>query len=434
MKKFLFLVFLMMFSTSAYANTITVPTTWITGDTVTAVKLNNINSTFANVINGGLDNNNADTADGYFFFKRVATLPAAGTQGAVYFLTSDNTLNLDTGSVFITASTIGGTHAQGDIIYYNGSSFLGLAAGTSGYVLATQGAGANPVWQAVSTTAGNAVIPLENASGYMPANSVDTNALKTAVGSVSTASANASLTLPGGSYGFFPQLKGSGSAETQVALRGASGTTNPVDTNYTTYLSIGSIAGGATIFAQQRYVTSSGTDFWLFILLDKSTNDVVSVYAAADHPAYGNGGDFDKLPQPFGKYDVDKYDVVLIDNDSIAELKAQVTPDKQIIDLVNSDYKVLGQDEAYVPLHSGKFIDENGNPVKQMVKSVPDYVHVRKLAKLTSEEKADKESRIQKAVQDYAADKASVKQAKISALDKLKSIGMTDKEVESLKQ
>lgn len=136
----------LFFANICNANTITVPTTWITGDSVTATKLNNINSTFANVINGGLDNNNADTANGYFFFKRVAALPSAGTQGAVYFLTSDNTLNLDTGAAFVTAATISGTHAQGDIIYYNGSSFTGLAAGTSGYVLKTQGAGANPTW------------------------------------------------------------------------------------------------------------------------------------------------------------------------------------------------------------------------------------------------------------------------------------------------
>lgn len=40
--------------------------------------------------------------------------------------------------------------AQGDIIYYNGTSWVVLNAGTSGYYLKTQGTGANPTWAAVS--------------------------------------------------------------------------------------------------------------------------------------------------------------------------------------------------------------------------------------------------------------------------------------------
>jgi len=35
---------------------------------------------------------------------------------------------------------------QGDVLYYNGSNWVVLAAGTSGYVLSTNGAGANPTW------------------------------------------------------------------------------------------------------------------------------------------------------------------------------------------------------------------------------------------------------------------------------------------------
>ena len=39
-----------------------------------------------------------------------------------------------------------GSDAQGDIMYYDGTDWARLAAGTSGYFLKTQGAGANPVW------------------------------------------------------------------------------------------------------------------------------------------------------------------------------------------------------------------------------------------------------------------------------------------------
>lgn len=44
--------------------------------------------------------------------------------------------------------------AQGDILYYNGSAWVNLAAGTSGEFLKTQGAGANPTWD--TPTAGAA--------------------------------------------------------------------------------------------------------------------------------------------------------------------------------------------------------------------------------------------------------------------------------------
>ena len=50
-----------------------------------------------------------------------------------------NALN-DVGDVTITGA------AQGDVIYYTGSAWVNLGAGTSGYFLKTQGAGANPVW------------------------------------------------------------------------------------------------------------------------------------------------------------------------------------------------------------------------------------------------------------------------------------------------
>lgn len=40
--------------------------------------------------------------------------------------------------------------AQGDILYYDGTNFTKLAAGTSGYFLKTQGTSANPIWAAVT--------------------------------------------------------------------------------------------------------------------------------------------------------------------------------------------------------------------------------------------------------------------------------------------
>jgi hypothetical protein len=42
----------------------------------------------------------------------------------------------------------GGPPSQGDIIYHNGTSWVRLAAGTSGHFLKTLGSGANPAWAA----------------------------------------------------------------------------------------------------------------------------------------------------------------------------------------------------------------------------------------------------------------------------------------------
>jgi hypothetical protein len=43
-----------------------------------------------------------------------------------------------------------GSDAQGDLIYFNGSAWARLPAGTSGQLLKTQGAGANPAWTSVA--------------------------------------------------------------------------------------------------------------------------------------------------------------------------------------------------------------------------------------------------------------------------------------------
>lgn len=44
------------------------------------------------------------------------------------------------------AAIAGLTPSQGDILYHNGTQWTRLAAGTSGYVLTTAGAGADPAW------------------------------------------------------------------------------------------------------------------------------------------------------------------------------------------------------------------------------------------------------------------------------------------------
>lgn len=58
--------------------------------------------------------------------------------------------------------------AQGDILYYNGTHWVRLAAGTSGQALKTQGAGANPLYDNVSFSIGFAA---GGSAGWSPSTS-----------------------------------------------------------------------------------------------------------------------------------------------------------------------------------------------------------------------------------------------------------------------
>jgi hypothetical protein len=63
-----------------------------------------------------------------------------------------------------------GSDAQGDILYYNGTDYARLAAGTAGYYLKTGGAGANPSWEDSATvTKAFANKDLTDASNTLPA-------------------------------------------------------------------------------------------------------------------------------------------------------------------------------------------------------------------------------------------------------------------------
>lgn len=73
--------------------------------------------------------------------------PNFPTLGALASLNTVGTSQITDNSV--TGAKIAmGSDAQGDILYYNGTDYARLAAGTSGQFLKTNGAGANPAWAA----------------------------------------------------------------------------------------------------------------------------------------------------------------------------------------------------------------------------------------------------------------------------------------------
>lgn len=151
MNKITTLILTMFISVNAYATTITTPTTWSNGDTVTAAKLNGNQNAITTVVNGNLDNTNMAT--GYKLFQVAATLPSPGNQGAVAFLTSNNTLNLDNGASWQATITPTGTLATGQLPYYNGGWQL-FSPGGQYLPIISNGTSSLPSYQVLSSHGG----------------------------------------------------------------------------------------------------------------------------------------------------------------------------------------------------------------------------------------------------------------------------------------
>jgi len=78
--------------------------------------------------------------------------------GSSYICILASTGNLPTNATYWSLMAQSGTDitsiaglAQGDVLYYNGTSWVRLGAGTSGQYLKTNGTGANPSWSTVSS-------------------------------------------------------------------------------------------------------------------------------------------------------------------------------------------------------------------------------------------------------------------------------------------
>lgn len=337
--------------------------------------------------------------------------PTTGQEGDIWYDTTNDKLYVYRTSglqIQVITSDVFGTLGQLLISQGNGTAPIPLGQGTANQVLASQGVQSAPIFKAVSDILG---------TGY-----VSTTLLKTTTGEVSTSAGGyVLLTLPGGTYGFQMQTKTSG-AETWNISAGIIQNTN---TSYDTYVTMWQQSGGGTGYAQQRYITASGLDWWLFLLIDKTTKDIVSAYSAPDHPSYGR---IDKAEHPFRNYDSAKYDIAVVDKTTITQLKEKADTDnfteaKLLLSLVNTKYKV-GDGVAYESLHSGEFVDDK--PV--MVDKLPDYIKCVSLIEMTTQEKQDRDDRAEKNKQDFIKEK----QKKQNILKQ--ALGITDKELEDLKE
>lgn len=185
------------------------------------------------------------------------------------------------------------------------------------------------------TDEGGPVTPADNSvtQAKMADAAVGQAELKSTVGEVNAdSSVPANVTLPGGTYGFYPQVK-CGATTTTMAASIASGNTSGT---YATliYLS-GDATSGHMVYAQHRYIQASppyliGQVIWghfLFLLRDIATGTVRSAYQAEDPPWAYNGvlylpekdpGRIAAVPHPFADYwlkdpAIDGLEIVMVD-------------------------------------------------------------------------------------------------------------------------
>jgi len=236
--------------------------------------------------------------------------------------------------------------------------------------------------------------------------------LKTSSGSVSATIEGEGLTsrtLPGGEYGFYPRLKVPSSDGNVYLKYGGS------LTSYTTNISFRHAEeyGSATFYAWQRYVTSSGEVFWIFLLRDRDTGEILGGYQAPDHPCFGNGNDPILVPHPFPDYNPEKHEIIVINPtpEQLREMKALCRPqqmgqpkrdllelfhgwregDKEVGPLYEPDDAVeleypkkeitvgIVEDDTEKPL----WLREEGKIIKVRIdKYQPDFVKIRPIKKV----------------------------------------------------
>jgi len=155
----------------------------------------------------------------------------------------------------------------------------------------------------------------------MADNAIGQAELKIGQDSVAVLGTQANITLPGGEYGFYPQIKSSSVAVSAEPLASIAGSDNTnASKSYITNIFLGNEDGGHLGYAQQNYVTASGEIHWVFILRDKITKGIKAMSQSSEHPCFGNGGKPLLVPHPFGGYDSEKYEIIVI-NPSMEEVE-----------------------------------------------------------------------------------------------------------------
>ena len=148
------------------------------------------------------------------------------------------------------------------------------------------------------------------------------------------AGANHQFTLTGGGYCFLPHHKSSVGNPAEIKLY-----TGTLSTSYAgPFVNIKNTHSvvNATFYCRHTYITSSGEIFWLFLLVDKATDEIIGMSACPDHPSFGHKIEPDELPHPFLNYDEGKHQIMLANPDfELVEKVRKDSPDCLLDGFIN---------------------------------------------------------------------------------------------------
>ena len=230
--------------------------------------------------------------DGSGDLKRITFSAAPANLAEIYVINSlrtqitetppDNTITSAkiVGNAVTGAKIAMGSDAQGDVLFYGGTDYERLAAGTSGQFLKTQGAGADPIWGTVSTdpTMGGDISGTASAAAIV-ANAVDGTHIamgSDAQGDVLFYGGTDYERLAAGTSGYFLKTLGSGAdpawAEVPAGAPTGGGTEkvfyeneNSVDTDYTLTTNYNAVSAGPVTVASGVTVTVPSGSTWVVI-------------------------------------------------------------------------------------------------------------------------------------------------------------------------
>ncbi len=271
---------------------------------------------------------------------------------------------------------------------------------------------------------------------------------KVNVGSGSgSASSRTQTSMPGSGYSFYPEVKSStgNNENTHFRIAGLVGQPVTLGTTFVHAIFIGPDSG-QTLSWQNKYISATGLDHWIFAAIDKTNGDILATWSAPDHPIYGTKLGMADLPHPFlwvehpNPTDIE---IVLLPLAVAKQLKQDAKAgDRSIaetIELQDLAVDVGGALAMAKPIHSGRWLEKDTNRiimpgedvplqkrVPEMIDALPLTITIRDVSVMNA---TRKQQRLDRLVQ-RTAQRAARKQQQINRLKT--KWGMTDAEFQDL--